>query len=554
MKAAFLGPEGSYTELALRKYRPPKEGLACSSFKDVFSAVAEKKAEYGFVPFENVIKGPITETLDLLFEYRGRVHVESSYTMPIEHCLGALPGSDASKLKAIYSREQALEQCSQFLETSYPKCDLVATRSTAAAAKQLSKSKTKGHGVIAARETLESFGLEILRENIADQSENKTRFVVLKAGSASPKSAREERAGEDVTHLIVDPGKDRQGLLFELLQVISVKHNANLLFVHSRPDPRGIFVFHLSLEGSISDPNIRSCIESLEEFCRTTTGETAQITIVGSYIQEPFVEPPFRSLGIVGGKGKMGQWFQRFFEHAGVEVHFSDVDDGLSLQDLAETSDVIILSVPMSATDTVLEELLPLLRPGQLVIENCSIKSCVLPSLLSHSAPGVEVLGIHTMFADDIPKLRGENIVLTRTERSGELSSAIENLFYKYGAKLSHLPGKEHDKLSAFFQSLFHATMVALAETMRESIEDKEALSTFSTPNSRAVLTTMQRVLNQDEELLIDLQMLNKEYPNTRRLFLQSLFRLFSALNQEDAEAFLDSVRKSKAFLSTEPS
>ncbi len=554
--AAFLGPIGSYTELALQKFSPPQEGLACRTFREVFTAVAGKQASYGFVPIENVIKGPITETLDLLYEFRGQVYVEHSFTMEIEHCLGVLPGTSAKDLSSICSREQALEQCAEFLASRFPDAELLTARSTAAAAEQLSTGKTKGQGVIAARETLESCGLEVLEQGIADRKNNKTRFVLLRAGDISSVEATlpTDSRGEYVTHLIVDPGKDRQGLLYELLNVISVRHGANLMFVHSRPDPRGIFIFHLSLEGHVAEPNIRACIESLEEFCRTTTGETAQISVVGSFAQQPFVSPPFRSIGIVGGNGKMGRWFKSFFESAGIEVSVSDTDNGLTLSELVKQSEVILLSVPMSAGESVLAELLPLLQAGQLLVENCSIKSCLLPRMLEGVAPGVEVLGIHTMFADDVPSLRGENIVITRTARSGVLADAVENLFYKFGAKLSHLDGPEHDTLSAFFQSLFHATMIALAETMKESIDNREMLETFSTPNSRAVLNTMQRVLHQNEELLLDLQTLNAEYPNTRRIFLQILFRLFSSLNQGDSESFLTSVRESRKFLDSNSS
>jgi prephenate dehydrogenase len=245
----------------------------------------------------------------------------------------------------------------------------------------------------------------------------------------------------------------------------------------------------------------------------------------------------------------MGRWFSALFQQAGLTVLVCDRSSGVSLAELAEQSEVILISVPMSAATEVVSALAPMLRPGQLVVENGSIKSSILPALLEKCTDQVEVLGIHTMFANDISNLRDENIIVTRTERSAVLADAFESLLYKYGARLSHLDVKTHDELSAFFQSLFHCTMVALAETMRETLGSPNSIETFSTPNSRSILTTMRRVLNQNEDLLLDLQTLNREYPRTRRIYFQSMFRLLTALEHGDLETFLRSARQSRIFL-----
>ena len=158
MKAAFLGPEGSYTDLALRAFNPPQEGIACNSFVEIFKAVDDGRADYGFVPLENVQKGPITETLDLLFQYHGRIFIDSTYTMKIEHCLGVLPGTKLTTVTQVHSREQALQQCASFLHETVPNAELVTARSSAAAAQHVQKNQLKHAAVIAAAGTLEASG------------------------------------------------------------------------------------------------------------------------------------------------------------------------------------------------------------------------------------------------------------------------------------------------------------------------------------------------------------------------------------------------------------
>ncbi|MCB0321952.1 MAG: prephenate dehydrogenase/arogenate dehydrogenase family protein [Bdellovibrionales bacterium] len=550
--AAYLGPRGSYSELALTKFLHPQRSLPCNSFTEVFQAVLEERVTCGFVPLENILQGPITETLDLLFEHHGKLHIETCYTLDIVHCLGAAPGTAIADLRSVHSHEQGFRQCSRFLAAHLAQAEQVVTRSTAQAAESLRQKDIKDAGVIAAEQTLTELGFSILARDIADQPGNRTRFAVIRKGPAPADSARPRpitgASSEFVTYIIIDPGRDRQGLLFELLELISVRHGVNLKFIHSRPDPRGIYVFHLNLEGHVSEPRITACLDALREYCRSTTGETAELIICGSYRQQRFHELPFNTVGIVGGDGAMGKWFRTLFEHAGLEVLVTEKEGGLPLSELAERSDVVLLSVPMSSAVAVAEELIPHLRAEHLVVENCSIKSCVLPTLLSASDRKFEILGVHTLFADDIPSLRDENIIITRTDSHGPKAQAFEDLLYKHGARLTAFTIEEHDRLSACFQSLLQCIMLALAETIRTSIPSEELLEPFSTPNSRALLGVLKRVVNQSENLIVDLQSLNDQYPRVRHRFLEVLFRTVAQLDQGDLSELIASANASKAY------
>jgi prephenate dehydrogenase len=354
-----------------------------------------------------------------------------------------------------------------------------------------------------------------------------------------------------VTSIVVDPGRDRQGLLFEILEVISVRHKCNLNSIHSRPDLRGGFVFHLDLEGGANEKKISDCLKDLERYCSQFTGRTAEISVFGSHKQTPFTSSKLKSVGIIGGCGVMGRWFADFFSNAGLKVLISDIaksKECVSIEELCKNSEVILISTPMSAVNDVIDAIIPNLSPGQLVVENCSIKAAGLPKLLAECPDGVEVLGIHTMFAADIKELRGQNVILTKTERSRELSLAFEELIYKHGAITSSVDSKQHDQAAAILQALMQASLVSLGDFLSDNFDSVEELETFSTPNSRAVVKTVQRVLKQNKQLLKDLQELNPESSAARLAFLQTIFKIITALENKEFDKFEESADKARRF------
>lgn len=555
---AYLGPAGSNSDLALRELIAPESSIPCLSIAEIFRVVEAGEAQAGLVPIDNLLHGPVVETLDQLLEYKGRVHIDSAYIKEIKNALGILPkAAGLSAARRVYSHPQPLQQCSKYLRANLASAELVPCASTSAAVKFVKEQNLVDAAVIGAPQTLAAEGFTVLENDISDQAGNKTRFLLIKSGGIKAASAKphDAQAGKppkakgSVTQFAVVPGKDRQGMLYDILSVISVTHRINLLSIHSRPDAKGGFVFHFDIEGYYGDKAIADCFADLERYCVDATGHTAEIIIFGSYQRLAYHPTPFDCIGIVGGHGKMGRWFSKFFEDSGFEVLINDLDTKLSLKDLAAKSDVIVLSLPMSAVPAVAKKLAPHLRSGQLVVENCSIKSAAIPHLLELLPPEVEVLGIHTMFAGDIASLSGENVVITRTARSGKRAAAFEDLLYKFGAKIAQAGADEHDRVVAFVQGLIQFAMVGIADALHNSIEKETDLEIFSTPNFRNVFKTVLKVISQDDELIVDLQTKNKLGIHARNRFLEAIVRLASALNHGDEAALVKSVEESREFL-----
>jgi len=273
IKIGYLGPSGTYTERAAKAYSRNKKSEISpySTIEDVFKAIIRKKAEAGIVPLENIVQGIVTETLDYLFDYSGRIFITDSLIIPISHYLGAL--KNQGKIEKILSKDHALRQCSRYLSKNYRGAELIETKSTAAAVEKIAEEKLRDSAAIADKEKILSYGLEIIAEDIGNVQDNKTKFAVL--GTRLRK-----KTGKDTTSLVIYPHKDRVGLLDDMLQVISRDYKLNLSSIHSRPDAKGKYRFYMDLEGHVDDEKISSCLRALKEKIK---GDNVEIKILGSY-------------------------------------------------------------------------------------------------------------------------------------------------------------------------------------------------------------------------------------------------------------------------------
>lgn len=541
-----MGPRGTFTEQALKANYQSLPSRPEPTVAEVFQAVAAGEAEAGLVPFENMLQGPVVETLDELLANKATVRITESVVLDITHSLGAPAGVSLDSVKHVYSHPQALRQCSRFLREKLSSVHTVSCDSTASAARAVSDAQ-KSAAAIAPRSALEAAALHVIAHDIGDHQVNKTRFVLIQRDGSVPISGAE--SGPWATTIAIEPGRDRRGLLYEILGIISQAHDLNLLSIHSRPDARGGFVFFVDLEGRAGEEKVDSCLKALDDYCATETGKVAGVSVFGSYVREPFYLRSIASIGIVGGLGRMGQWFTRFFNEIGIEVRVADRAGGEPLESVCAQCDAILLSVPMASMASVVSQIAPFVCPGQLIVENCSIKNSSIPHMLRVLPENCEILGIHTMFGPQTTELRSQNVVITKTERSGRKAQEFEDLFYKYGATMLYAGVDEHDKASAYIQSLYHLVLLGLAEVMRSEFASLDELERFSTPNARALLGPMKRVVNQSEELLGDLQTLNDQAPRTRALFLRAFRELVESLDSEDLTRLIASAKRSKEFL-----
>jgi prephenate dehydrogenase len=540
VKIGFLGPQGTYTEEAAKAAVAAATYLPYPSIDAVFEAVLRHDVDRGLVPIENVIQGPVTETLDNLYRSAETIRIMDMLVLPIQHAIGVL--SPAAHITRVLSKDQALKQCSTYLQEHYPQAQQIEVASTTAAMEMIVAGRWQDAAAIGSPLALQQYGLHILERDIGNVKRNKTRFAILGPVTES----HYPRTGRDATALVIYPHRDRIGLLEDILAVVSRTYGLNLSSIHSRPDTLGAFRFHIEVEGHLEDPPVAACVAAL---AKQLGDEEVEVKVFGTYPRCAFNEPRLCTIGVIGGTGQMGKWFERFFSSAGYTVLISGRRTALTYQQCIEQSDAVIINVPIKHTVEVIQAVGGFFRPGQLIADNTSIKTQPVATMLAAVPPGVEVLGMHTVFGPAVESLRRQNVIFTRTAASGELTGEFESIFYKYGAKITYTTPEYHDQQMAFHQNLEHFTKIVLAQVLRTHFGNPAEMDSYSSPNSRTSLITMGRILNADPDLYSEIQSYNLQGPAMIRAYLEAAQALGHALIEGNMQTFKDSMTMSATTL-----
>lgn len=274
MRLAFLGPPGTFGELAAMKFAPDATLLPFPSHAAVAAAVESGMADAGVVAIENLLNGSVQETLDILI-HETTLGIQAELLLPVEHNLVAKPGTLADQVKVIYSHTQALGQCRKFLERCFPGAHAEAALSTTDAVQQALK-RDGDAAAIATRRAAELFGADILATGIQDSENNVTRFLVLGRGNPAP-------TGRDRTSISFTFFDDRPGALASVLNAFA-EAGINCSKIESRPTKAnfGEYVFLIDFEGHRDEPAGRKVLETVGSLCD-------DLKVFGSY---PRALPP----------------------------------------------------------------------------------------------------------------------------------------------------------------------------------------------------------------------------------------------------------------------
>lgn len=249
----YLGPAGTYSEIAADRLCGDMQKVAYPSFFTLFSALSDGAAEAIVIPIENTLNGAVTQNLDLLQETED-VYACSACALEIDHRLITVAGADKSGIKRIYSHSQALGQCAKFLAKNFPSAKLCETPSTADCISKLDCAENAG--IVGAHCRLA--GYELSDGNISDVENNYTQFLLVRRGEPD-KTVRSDRIFFSVTC------RHRAGALVDLLLLLK-ESGINMTEIESRPikDKTGEFRFFMEIEGDYSDSAVRAALERLK--------------------------------------------------------------------------------------------------------------------------------------------------------------------------------------------------------------------------------------------------------------------------------------------------
>ena len=175
LKIAFQGEPGANSHIAIVEAYPDAEPLPCPTFEDALAAISSGEADLGMIPIENSVAGRVADIHHLLPQ--SGLFIVGEWFVPIHHQLMAPRGAKLANIKTVESHVQALGQCRRTIRKLGIKP--IVSGDTAGSARIVAERGDRHCASIASRLAAEIYGLDILAEDVEDETHNTTRFVVL---------------------------------------------------------------------------------------------------------------------------------------------------------------------------------------------------------------------------------------------------------------------------------------------------------------------------------------------------------------------------------------
>lgn len=275
-KMGYLGPKGSFSEEAIHLFlathsefnETPPALIPFSTIPRLLLACNDLEINWAFVPLENSTEGQVGVTMDTLGQTE-HIFITHEFVHPIDQCLLTHEPMPFEQIERVYSHEQAIGQCRDFLEKYLPQAEQIVCLSTAEAAHKIS-SVRENWAAIGPRRAAQLYNLHLLKERIQDVTLNATRFVLVGHQLAGMSTV------EDKTSLLVI-AENTSGSLYRILGEFSKRH-INLSRIESRPSKRklGEYVFFIDVDGYVFAPPIQDVLWALKE-------NHLSVKLLGSY-------------------------------------------------------------------------------------------------------------------------------------------------------------------------------------------------------------------------------------------------------------------------------
>ncbi|WP_398472692.1 prephenate dehydratase [Tardiphaga sp.] len=273
MKIAFQGEPGANSHNAIAEAFPQAEALPCATFEDALAAISSGEADLGMIPIENSIAGRVADIHHLL--PASGLHIIGEWFMPIHHQLMAPRGTRIEDLKTIESHVHALGQCRRLIRKLGVRSIVAAD--TAGSARIVAERGDKSCGALAPRLAAEIYGLDILAEDVEDESHNTTRFVILSKDAKLAPQGKEPLVTSFVFRV-----RNLPAALYKALGGFAT-NGVNMTKLESYMVDGEFFAtqFYADVDGHPDDRNLAFALEELKFFSR-------EFRIVGVYPAHPF--------------------------------------------------------------------------------------------------------------------------------------------------------------------------------------------------------------------------------------------------------------------------
>ncbi len=278
---AFSGKRGAYAEQAVGRYFDgAAEALPVDSFRGIFQAVADGRADFGMVPIENSLAGSVYENYDNLSQFED-ISIIGAVHMRIQHSLLGASGASLSSVRRVYSHPQGFMQCSKLL-AAHPEWERIDAASTSTAAKLVADSGSAENAAIASSVNAGYYGLEILQDDVEDDPRDYTRFVVIAANHAPSGAAAPDGAVPNTASFMFCV-KNEAGALYECLGIFQ-KNGLNLTRLESRPIAGQPWRYWFYADAELQHQRQQNR-DYVTRVLRELSGAAAEIRLLGVYFE-----------------------------------------------------------------------------------------------------------------------------------------------------------------------------------------------------------------------------------------------------------------------------
>jgi prephenate dehydrogenase len=246
-------------------------------------------------------------------------------------------------------------------------------------------------------------------------------------------------------------------------------------------------------------------------------------------------------IGIIGGTGGMGRIFTDLFRQEGYTVHVSGRTQGLDIPTMAETCQVVIVSVPIDITVDIIGEIGPLMSKDALLMDLTSLKTEPIKAML-YASPS-EVIGLHPLFGPSVDSIDGHTIVLCPARTQGWLPW-LRDCLKKHGAAIIETTPERHDELMALVQALNHLNSITMGMILQEWGEDLMELKAFATPMFATKLEIIKEIFTNNPRLYADIITLNPHIEKILDLYERTLIDVATMIKARDTRSFVGLMEK----------
>lgn len=258
---------------------------------------------------------------------------------------------------------------------------------------------------------------------------------------------------------------------------------------------------------------------------------------------------------IIGGGGRMGQWFAEFFESQGFDVTVADpnhrVEAFRQVMDWRETADafdVTVIATPIGVTADILADIASIGRQG-LIFDIGSLKSPLEKGLRQLAATGTKVTSLHPMFGPDTELLSGRHVLFLDVG-STEATQEARQLFASTMARQIEMRLEDHDRLIAYVLGLSHALNIAFFTALAESGEQLPRLADLSSTTFDAQLEVAASVADESPQLYFEIQKLNPHGISPLTELAKAVQQISKIVEAGDEAAFVQMMERGRSYLS----